>query len=209
MTSLSPRLARKLFNCSSPTNEYSASGPTRCLKETSLSVREDPVNDTACSNRILPNSVSPLPQTNGLSVATGNTFLMDIPEDPPCDGNHPHDNGDHQHDVVHYIATKLAETAGHVIATSLTWRKFTKLLTIFQKWCTWLFLMQRKHLTMAIRRRRRKPMPVPPRINIQGMFGSAGQSGFGSPGATACNIRIVINQRSLQCNVLMSVMIMN
>ena len=54
---------------------------------------------------------------------------------------------------------------------------------------TWLFLMHLKHLTMAIRRRRSRPMPVPPRISIHGMFGSAGQSGFGSPGATAWKIR--------------------
>ena len=45
---------------------------------------------------------------------------MHIPEDPPGDGDHPHDDGDHQHDVVHHVATKLAETASHVIAASLT-----------------------------------------------------------------------------------------
>ena len=52
---------------------------------------------------------------------------MHIPEDPPGDGDHPHDDGDHEHDVVHHIATKLAETAGHVIATSLTWTKINKI----------------------------------------------------------------------------------
>ena len=112
------------------------------------------------------------------------------PEDPPSDGDHPHDNGDHQHDVVHHIAPKLAKTSSDVVATSLMREELHGLFSLFPR--TWLFLIQRKHLTMAIRRRRRKPMPVPPRINIHGMFGSAGQSGFGSPGATAChNITII------------------
>ena len=52
------------------------------------------------------------------------------PEDPPSDRHHPHNDGDHEHDVVHHVATKLAETAGHVIATSLTWTKFTKIVII-------------------------------------------------------------------------------
>ena len=42
------------------------------------------------------------------------------PEDPPSDRDHPHNDGDHEHDVVHHVATKLAETASHVIAASLT-----------------------------------------------------------------------------------------
>jgi len=40
-------------------------------------------------------------------------------EDPPSDRDHPHNDGDHEHDVVHHVATKLAETASHVIAASL------------------------------------------------------------------------------------------
>jgi len=42
-----------------------------------------------------------------------------MPEDPPSDRDHPHNDGDHEHDVVHHVATKLAETASHVIAASL------------------------------------------------------------------------------------------
>ena len=79
------------------------------------------------------NSVSEEGQKNGnlfylLSCifATGKTFLMDLPEDPPGDRDHPHDDGDHQHDVVHHVAAKLTEAAGHVIATSLIRRKIKK-----------------------------------------------------------------------------------
>ena len=42
-----------------------------------------------------------------------------VSEDPPCDGGDPHDNGDHQHDVVHHIAPKLAKTSSDVITTRL------------------------------------------------------------------------------------------
>ena len=58
-----------------------------------------------------------------VEYATGKTFLMDLPEDPPGDRDHPHDDGDHQHDVVHHVAAKLTEAAGHVIATSLIRKK--------------------------------------------------------------------------------------
>ena len=90
ISSLSPRLARKLFSCSSPTNEYKASGPTRCLRP----------RDIFNWNLLVEKRVSP--------------------EDPPSDRHHPHNDGDHEHDVVHHVATKLAETASHVIAASLT-----------------------------------------------------------------------------------------
>ena len=48
-----------------------------------------------------------------------------IPEDPPSDRDHPHDDGDHEHDVVHHVAAKLAEAAGHIVTTSLTKKKIT------------------------------------------------------------------------------------
>ena len=56
------------------------------------------------------------------------------PEDPPSDRDHPHDDGDHEHDVVHHVATKLAETASHVIAASLT-RDYEWLHQFHIKYC--------------------------------------------------------------------------
>ena len=133
---------------------------------------------------------NPMPETQGYFQLKSIEVEKKVsPEDPPSDRDHPHNDGDHEHDVVHHVATKLAETASHVIAASLT-RDYEWLHQFRKKISpTWLFLMHLKHLTMAIRRRRSRPMPVPPRISIQGMFGSAGQSGFGSPGATAWKIR--------------------
>lgn len=42
-----------------------------------------------------------------------------MPEDPPGDGDHPHDDADHEHDVVHEVTPELAEAASHVITTRL------------------------------------------------------------------------------------------
>ena len=67
-----------------------------------------------------------------------------IPEDPPGDGDHPHDDGDHEHDVVHHVAAKLAEAAGHIVATSLMMGKLLDRCLLSCCFCTWLFLVQKQ-----------------------------------------------------------------
>ena len=40
-----------------------------------------------------------------------------VPEDPPGDGDQPHDDEGHGDDVVEQVAAELAATAGHVVTT--------------------------------------------------------------------------------------------
>ena len=64
---------------------------------------------------------NPMPETQGyFQLKSIEVEKRVSPEDPPSDRDHPHNDGDHEHDVVHHVATKLAETASHVIAASLT-----------------------------------------------------------------------------------------